>query len=256
MKRTPPLGQHFLTRPEIAGWVADAGGVVSGDRVLEVGPGHGLLTRVLLERGATVVAVERDEMLVEELEQTFVDEIARKKLTLLTGDIRTFEPARHGLCTGEYKLVANIPYYLTGELLRTMLSSLCHPSVLAVLIQQEVAERIVAKNRKESVLSLSVKVFGTPEYVKTVRRGSFSPPPSVESAVLVVRNISHKEVSLETQKRFFALVHAGFASKRKRVMKNLVELVSDDTLNACNVNKNDRAENLAVEQWLCLATNS
>jgi 16S rRNA (adenine1518-N6/adenine1519-N6)-dimethyltransferase len=149
----------------------------------------------------------------------------------------------------KYKLVANIPYYITGEILRLFLSGLNQPESITLLVQKEVAERIIAKNGKESILSLSVKVFGTPKITRLVRAGAFFPKPKVDSAVLCITNISRKNFTNKKQeKRFFALIKTAFNSKRKKIsstLKNLVFL--PDNL------KDLRPEDLTVQEWFNLS---
>ncbi len=268
-----PLGQHFLTRPEIAGWVADAVALSSEDTVLEVGPGHGILTRELLKRAGKVVAVEKDPALAIELRTTFAADIETGKLVLLEEDIRSFDPSTHASLLGtRYSLVANIPYYITGLIIRMFLTTEHQPHSMALLVQKEVVERIVVKKSKpfdstqgkESLLSLSVKAYGTPRYVKTVKAGSFSPPPKVDSAILAIENISRSAFADKAhEERFFTLLRAGFAQKRKLLASNLAPVIKgvkppqEKGLNpfysACGIEKKARAEELTVAQWLCLA---
>jgi len=254
MSTTPQLGQHFLTRPEIAGWVADAVPLGPDDTVLEIGPGKGILTQVLLQRAARVVALEKDPVLAAGLRDTFSDELQQGRLVLLEDDVRNFNPLDCPLLTPQYSLVANIPYYITGAIMRQFLTTSHQPQAMALLVQKEVAERAVAKHGKESLLSLSVKAYGTPRYVKTVKAGAFSPPPKVDSAILAVDTISRVQfVNAEHEERFFTLLHAGFASKRKLVRSNIKSLVTPKDLAACNIPEKARAEDLALSEWLCLS---
>lgn len=214
--------------------------------VFEIGPGTGILTRELLKRVKRVIALEADDELFEKLRTALADEIATGRLELIHGDIRTFNIT--SLPKG-YALVANIPYYLTGEIFRMFLTSSNQPSALTLLVQKEVAERI-ARSRKESVLSLSVKVYGAPKLEFTVPRGAFSPAPNVDSAVLSVRAISRKNFATRVEEEnFFALVHAGFAHKRKFVRKNLAAA----GLAAGDIPEKARAENLPLSLWLALS---
>lgn len=167
------------------------------------------------------------------------------RLELIHGDIRSFDISR--LPRG-YELVANIPYYLTGEIFRMFLEAENQPSAMTLLVQKEVAERI-ARSKKESILSISVKVFGTPKYEFTVPRGAFRPAPKVDSAVLTMRNVSRVSFhSMEEEKRFFAIVRAGFAHKRKFVRKNL----ADAGFSAGDIPEKARAEDLSLSDWLAL----
>ncbi|MDE1944600.1 MAG: ribosomal RNA small subunit methyltransferase A, partial [Patescibacteria group bacterium] len=242
------LGQHFLMHRRIAERIAEAAGFAPGDTVLEIGPGTGILTRALLARGARVVAVEADAALAEGLRRDFVDEIARGRLALTTGDIRAFDLA--ALPAG-YQVVANIPYYITGEILRLLLSAANQPAAMTLLVQKEVAERI-ARAKKGSLLALSVAAYGTPRYEFTVPKGAFRPPPAVDSAVLSVRGISRVRFAGRAEERFFALIRAGFAHKRKRLAKNLAEAGFAAAAGAVG---NARAEDLSLLEWLALAAN-
>ncbi|TAL66694.1 MAG: ribosomal RNA small subunit methyltransferase A [Bacteroidetes bacterium] len=249
------LGQNFLMHARIAERIALAAKLTPDAVVFEIGPGTGMLTRELLKLAKKVIAVEADKELFERLQTDFSDEIEKGRLELMHGDIRTFDIAT--LPKG-YALVANIPYYLTGELFRMFLESDNQPSAMTILVQKEVAERIVARKKKpldsargkESILSLSVKAYGTPKLEFHVPRGAFVPAPKVDSAVLTIRDISRKRfASRAEEKLFFALLHAGFAHKRKFVRKNL----ADAGLPAGNIPEKARAEDVPLPTWLTLA---
>ena len=204
-----------------------------------------MLTRELLRRARKVIAIEADGELFEKLRIDFAHEIAENRLELRHGDIRTFDTAT--LPKG-YVLVANIPYYLTGEIFRMFLESDVQPRSLTLLVQKEVAERI-ARAKKESILSLSVKAYGVPTYEFTVVRGAFVPMPKVDSAVLSVRDISRKNFMTRADElRFFALLHAGFAHKRKFARKNITEA----GFSADGIPEKARAEDLVLAHWLAL----
>jgi 16S rRNA (adenine1518-N6/adenine1519-N6)-dimethyltransferase len=243
------LGQNFLMHARIAERIALVAGLSPDAVVFEIGPGTGMLTRELLKLSRKVIALEADQELFETLESDFADERARGRLELLHGDIRTFDIS--SLPKG-YALVANIPYYLTGEIFRMFLETSNQPSAMTLLVQKEVAERI-ARSKKESILSLSVKAYGTPKREFTVPRGAFTPAPNVDSAVLTIRDISRKHFAAKrAEDRFFALIHAGFAHKRKYVRSNLAGLVSEEALGAAGVSEGARAEDLPLETWLAL----
>lgn len=240
------LGQNFLMHARIAERIALAAKLVSGSTVFEIGPGTGMLTRELLKLGTRVIALEADSELFEKLQVDFAEEVRTEQLTLMHGDIRAFDTA---LLPKEYALVANIPYYLTGEIFRMFLEARNQPRSMTLLVQKEVAERI-ARSKKESIVSLSVKAYGTPKYEFTVPRGAFTPAPNVDSAVLNIRDISRKNFhSRAEESRFFALIRAGFAHKRKYVRKNLIEM----GLWAGDIPEKARAEDLGIRQWLDLA---
>ena len=265
MRAKKSLGQNFLMHARIAERIALSAKLPPDAVVLEIGPGTGMLTRELLKLAGKVIAVEADEELFEKLKTDFANEIAGGKLELVQGDIRTFAIA--SLPSG-YALVANIPYYLTGEIFRMFLEThnqprrssksgprpqASGPSSMTLLVQKEVADRIVARDGKESILSLSVKAYGTPKREFTVPRGAFKPAPKVDSAVLTIRGISRKNFrSREEEHLFFSLIRAGFAHKRKFVRKNL----SDAGLPAGDIPEKARAEDISLSTWLNLIHHS
>jgi len=245
------LGQHFLTSHDIARTAIDALGPKSGDVVVEIGPGSGILTKILLEKGASVVAIEKDAALVRELERTFAQDIASGKLEMIEDDIRDFNLPRYKLGAISYKLIGNIPYYITGTILRLSLSANPQPRRAVFMVQKEVADRILARDGKESILSISVKAYGSPRYVRTVKRGSFNPPPRVTSALITIEDISRNFFTGIDEAAFFACVRKGFAHKRKLLKKNLG--VEANTLVSCGIQPDARAEDLTLSQWRCLA---
>ncbi len=249
------LGQHFLNSDHIPKKMCDAGGVQEGDTVLEIGPGTGILTRELLDRGAKVVAIEADPRAIESLEESFTDEIAQKLLTIHLHDARKLNPADFNLENQAYKVVSNIPYYLSGLLFRLMLDTPCQPNTLVFLIQKEVAERI-ARDKKESLLSLSIKAFGDPSYICTVKRGHFTPPPKIDSAIVAVTEVGMQRFDGVSSADFFRLIHLGFGQKRKQLLGNLSKDFSREQLEEVFV-KIDlpltvRAEDVTLETWLNL----
>lgn len=255
------LGQNFLMHARIAERIALVARLAPDAVVFEIGPGTGMLTRELLKLAKRVIALEADKELFEKLQTEFASEITEGRLTLIHGDIRDMHhvsrySVKDGTCENVwehlprgYVVVANIPYYLTGEIFRMFLESENQPSAMTLLVQKEVAER-VARAKKESILSLSVKAYGTPKLEFTVPRGAFIPAPKVDSAVLTVRDISRKNfASRDMEKRFFALVHAGFAHKRKFVRKNL----TDAGFPTGDIPEKARAEDVPLSLWLALA---
>jgi len=248
------LGQNFLMHPQTAERIALVAPIEPMDTVLEIGPGTGMLTRALLATGRTVYAVEADYALIPELRERFSQEIEEGRLILRQEDIRAFSP---DVISSTYALVANIPYYITGEIIRQFLTAAHKPSSMTLLVQKEVAERI-ARSRKESLLSLSVKAFGTPKYCFTVPRGAFRPAPNVDSAVLSIGNIrpdSFKDQ--EEEELFFAILHAGFSQKRKRLAKNLEQLYPKEHIalafEELGLSAGLRAEDVNVDGWRALA---
>lgn len=251
------LGQHFLNNSRVPLLMADAGCVQKGDTVLEVGPGTGVLTEELLKRGARVIAIEADMRAIETLHESFETEIANKNLVIIHGDVRTIDLTALGLKIQAFKIVANIPYYLSGMLFRIFLESDIQPSDLVFLVQKEVAERI-ARDKKESLLSLSVKVFGDPWYIKTIPKGNFTPQPKIDSAIIAVRSISNERLTQAGVNRevFFKIIHEGFKSKRKQLLGNLSDLLPRELLahifSTLDLPLDIRGEDIPLDKWLRL----
>ena len=181
-----------------------------------------------------------------------------KKFTLIEGDALEFLPQNYKLLADGYKLIANIPYYITGAILEYYLSHKHQPLQMVVLVQKEVAERIVARDGKESILSIAVKVYGDPKIVYRVKRGSFNPIPNVDSAVLAISNISRKNFTdLTHEKDFFAIVKAGFSHKRKFLLSNLKEKLPtigwQELFIKNSINEKIRAENMSLQNWLTIS---
>ncbi|MCX6716365.1 MAG: 16S rRNA (adenine(1518)-N(6)/adenine(1519)-N(6))-dimethyltransferase RsmA [Candidatus Taylorbacteria bacterium] len=253
------LGQNFLHDAGALHDIALAGNISAGDTVLEIGPGEGALTSELLKSAKKVVVVEKDDRLIPILEKKFAKEKAEGKFILIHGDILEKNPGGLGLKRGEYKVIANIPYYITGEVTRMFLESEDYPSTVVFLVQKEVAERMV--DEKESILSISVKVYGSPKYIRTVKSGSFRPAPSVDSAVIGIYNISKKifEDNKINEEDFFDIVKTGFSHKRKKLISNLAEFYDQKDLeniwSLLNLDINTRAETVKLETWVKIASN-
>jgi len=251
------LGQNFLHAPNVIAAMVHAGGVTCDSTVLEVGPGKGALTLKLLETGAKVIAIEKDDRAIPFLQEKFASEIKSNQLEIIHGDVLEFDENSLQVLKGKdgegYVLIANIPYYITGEFMRKFLESNNPPKKMVVMVQKEVAKRIV--DEKESILSISVKVYGNAKYVTSVSRKLFRPIPNVDSAVISIENISKKffiESKID-EKFFFEVVKAGFAHKRKVVIRNLEDKIPKNVLESTwennNWPKDIRAENVNVEMW-------
>lgn len=257
MKRGARLGQHFLNAEWVARDLVAAVAPRQGEIIVEVGPGRGALTEKLLATGNTVLAIEKDEALGAFLLEKFAAEIVVGKLHLMEGDVRDGD-TYDALDGRPYVVAANIPYYITGEIIRDFLTAQHQPRSMALLIQKEVAERIVARDGKESILSLSVKAYGTPKIVAKVPAGCFNPPPSVDSAILLIENISRDFFDEVTEDAFFKAVKTGFASKRKQLGGNLEKVFGERAFAAlarAGVEKTARAEDVALEKWRGIVKN-
>lgn len=255
------LGQHFLNSPLVPEWMCAAAEIAMGDIVVEIGPGTGVLTRALLERGANVIALETDARAIAHLKDGFAEAVASEQLTVIDQDVRELDVRTiPGLTDHGYKVVANIPYYLSGLLFRVFLESPLQPSTLVYLVQKEVAKRITAdtsRGEKESLLSLSVKLYGQVTYVRTVSRGHFTPPPNVDSAIVAVQNISRERLAGLAESEFFALLHQAFGQKRKQLVGNLAPTYGRETvthsLSTLGLPVSVRAEDVPLALWPKLA---
>jgi len=253
MKPKKSLGQNFLTSEGAIESILDAGDVVGEDVILEIGPGKGKLTEKLLEFGGNLIAIEKDDELFLNLEEKFKKEIKNKKLELIHGDALDFDLNSYQLKPNSYKLIANIPYNITGQIIRKFLEAEIQPERMVLMLQKEVAQRIVAKDNKESILSISVKAYGESKYIQTVKAGSFFPIPNVDSAILLINNISKNFFKNFSEEEFFKLVRAGFASKRKKLTSNLSVVVDKEKVKnvfkELNLGDNTRAEDMNISVW-------
>lgn len=247
------LGQNFLKSESVLNKIISAGRLSQSDTILEVGPGTGNLTVKLIKNSKKVIAVEKDDRLIEFLKEKFQEEIKEGKFEIIHEDILEFDP-KH-IENKNYKIIANIPYYITGKLLRKFLESDHKPSLMVLMLQREVAKRIVARDNKESVLSLSVKAFGNPKYITTVKKELFKPKPKVDSAIILIDEIKEK-ISEGLKENFFEILKAGFKSKRKKLSSNLKSIYNlekiKEAFEKLGISENARAEDLPLDKWLSL----
>lgn len=262
------LGQNFLHNLEIAEKIVDLARIESDDFVLEIGPGKGILTERLVKKVKQVVAVEIDGKLVQHLKDRFKD---AGNLEIVNDDIlninlenilphtnlqSTFSLRERGLGGKGYKVIANIPYYITSKIIRKFLENSNQPQEMILMVQKEVAERIVAHPGKMSLLSVSVKYYARPKILLEVDRNNFTPVPEVDSAVISIK--PERKFSQEKDMKFFRLVKIGFSAKRKTLLNNLsngFQVSKDDvlgTLKELGFSKNTRAQELSVEDWMKL----
>lgn len=261
MKHIPKksLGQNFLSSEGALTAMCKAGDINNKDLVLEIGPGKGALTKEILKKAGKVIAVEKDRELADLLREKFSQDIKNGKFELIGGDVLDFNTNTISKFKDfNYKIIANIPYNITGAILEKFLSDTVQPSCFIVLLQHEVAKRIVAKDKKESILSISIKAYGHPTYVQKVVRGSFYPTPNVDSAILAINNISRKNFKdSESENIFFSIVKAGFAHKRKKLIGNLKNyndsITWEDVFQKISLDQNIRAEDLDLGTWISLA---
>lgn len=254
-KAKKSMGQNFLKSEPALRMMCEAGEVSDKDIVLEIGPGKGALTSRLLEKSKKVIAIEKDRDLITILEDKFAEEIENKKLELINQDILEFDPNSYGLKNDGYKIIANIPYNITGAIFKKFLSEKTAPETMVLLVQKEVAMRIVATDKKESILSLSVKVYGNPKYMMKVGKRFFSPAPKVDSAIVAITNISKNNFnSQESEEKFFLIIKSAFSHKRKVLRKNLEGITTADIIESMfknlKIDPKARAEDLPLPMWL------
>jgi 16S rRNA (adenine1518-N6/adenine1519-N6)-dimethyltransferase len=247
------LGQHFLVDSDALASIITAAELTSSDTVVEVGPGLGTLTEALLTADK-VITVEKDDLFAKRLTTALA---SPDNLELIHADVLqtnlagTVEP-------GEYKVVANIPYYLTSPLIRYFLEEAPQPKLLVLLVQKEVADRLAAKPGSMSLLGISAQFYADVEIVKAVPRTSFWPVPKVDSAIV---KLTHKPQAYPDESAFFRLVKAGFSSKRKTLLNTLssgLQLSKEEAeavLTESNVKSSARAQELAITDWISLTEN-
>lgn len=261
IKPTRSKGQNFLVNERIYDDIVKAAEITSSDEVLEVGPGLGFLTAKLASASKRVVAVELDDKLANYL-QVGIDTQDIKNVEIVNEDILRFNITKYFPLETKYKVVANLPYNITSIFLRLFLSNRHQPTALTLMLQKEVAERIVATPPDMSLLALSVQYYSEAKIIREVKAGNFWPEPKVDSAVIRLVTKSRPEISPEKQeledKLFFRLAKFGFSAKRKMLKNNLAGgLKISQQIITSVMEKNKlgpllRAEDLSLEDWLKL----
>jgi 16S rRNA (adenine1518-N6/adenine1519-N6)-dimethyltransferase len=260
MKAKKSLGQHFLVSKKALSQIIDAGDIHTDDLVLEIGPGKGVLTERLLAKEATVVVIEKDRDLIPLLQETFPNQVSSNKLNIIHDDVLKFDPTDLTILPTSYKLIANIPYYITGAIIEQFLSTTHQPTCMVLLMQREVAERIVARDHKHSILSIAVQVYGTPKIIGRVPPGAFVPPPTVESAILLIEGISRNFFIGNTPEGpcseviFFSVLKAVFGKKRKQIGGSLADHIGDrdlalQILSQASIDPKTRPETMTMLDW-------
>lgn len=249
------LGQHLLISRKALNTVVDSAELSPADNVLEVGAGPGVLTRELAHRARRVVAVELDRAVLPVLRETTA---GLENVEIIPRNLLEIEP-EEVFGDEEYKLVANLPYYITSLILRYLLESTHPPRILVVMVQREVAERLVAGPGEMSLLALSVQFYGVPRLIGYVPAGAFYPPPKVDSAVVRVDLHPTPLLDANASEMFFELIHAGFAEKRKQLHNTLARHLSapreaiDSWLAQAGIDPMRRAQTLSMDEWLALS---
>lgn len=243
------LGQNFLFDENVLWRIVDAADIAPDDHVLEIGPGLGALTKLLAQTAVSVTAVELDNRLLPIL----AAELAPYgNVTVIHGDILAQNPDT--LFAASYKVVANVPYYITGAILRHLLSAQNKPTTMVLTVQKEVADRITAVPPKMSLLAISTQFYGSAATITTLKAGAFWPRPDVDSAVICLDLSQSPAVDPSFEKQFFRLAKAGFSQKRKQLQKNLRQLgykkpEINTLLAQANIDGTRRAETLTLDEW-------
>ena len=256
------LGQHFLVDDAVLEKILNAADLSTNDTVIEVGPGLGLMTAELAKRAGWVIAIELDNRLAALLQEN----LAAENVVVLNEDVLGTDPA--ALLKGSaphfppqlrsYKVVANLPYYITSPVLRHFLEAPVKPQTMVVMVQKEVAKTIAADAGDRSVLSIAVQFYGKPSIVTDVPAASFFPPPEVDSAVLKIDVYRQPPVKVDDVAGFFKLVRAGFTAARKQVANSLargLRLPKGEVLallEKASIDPTRRAETFTLEEWAAL----
>lgn len=253
------LGQNFLRDKNILKKIVDFANLSKEDTVLEIGPGEGGLTEIILEQAGKVITVEKDELLVEKLQQKFATQIEQGSLQIICADVLDFDLNNYDLKPNSYKLIGNIPYYITGAIFKKFLQSDFQPVSLTFIVQKEVADRITARQGKEGILSISIKAYGRPETGGIIKAGSFYPVPKVDSAIISISNINKEFFTQHAvdENHFFEILKLGFAHPRKYTIGNLKEKFDSDLLKSVfeknSIDVKIRPEDLKLQDWFQIA---
>lgn len=241
------LGQHWLNDQYSLNQICDYAELSKNDTVLEVGPGTGNLTTLLLNKAKNVIAVELDENLVSRLEQKRL-----QNLEIVNQDILQFN---FNEVVKDFKIVANIPYYLTGKLIRQISETENRPSLAVLLVQKEIAERMSAKPGDMSVLGIISQFFWEVQKGIIITPDKFDPPPKVDSQVVILKAKKVEELNIDNQQQFFKLIRIGFISKRKTILNNLSAIENVDKnqlrikLEENGINPDSRPQSFSLEDW-------
>ena len=260
LKNNKSLGQHWLRDREILDAIAFSAEIEDGDFVLEIGPGLGTLTSSLLKfagKNGRILSVEFDENLAKKLPAQFPG----KNLEIINADFLDFDLSE---LPKNYKVAANVPYYITSKIVEKLLTSENKPSVAALLVQKEVAERMAAKAGELSILAIASQIYAEVSLDILVPREFFTPPPKVDSQVVVLKSREHNLIEIfnsknnceVSEREFFRIIKAGFAAKRKKIAKSLSANLAiskertAEILEKCEISPDLRAQDLNIEEWL------
>lgn len=250
IKAKKSLGQNFLINQGILDKIVSAAELAPEDTVLEIGPGTGNLTKKLSEKAGRVIAIEKDRRLIEDLKKglqgTNVEIVEGDILKL---DIETlFRNSKLDIRISDYKVIGNIPYYITSHLLKTIFNSWPTPELIILTVQKEVAQRIVVRQPDMNLLALSVQLYSSPEIISYISKGSFRPTPKIDSAI--IKLVPKEGISTEENEKALAIAKKAFAGKRKQLQNTLKGI----NLESLGINPASRPEELSTEDWLKIAS--
>lgn len=262
IKAKKSLGQNFLKDAAVVQRIVEDAQISSEDVVVEIGPGKGVMTEQLAQYAKKVIAIELDDRLIPILQEKFEKE---KNVTVIHGDILQINLPKlvtdHELQSSGYKVVANIPYYITAPIVRLLLETQYPAKEIILMVQKEVAERIAAKPGEMSILAVAVQYYAKAEVLFEVSKKSFDPEPQVDSAIIKIVTNNQSSVTKEETKRFFQVVRGGFSAKRKTLANNLSNSLHikkpevEKMLEDLGFSKNTRAQELSVEDWQKITEN-
>ncbi len=239
------MGQNFLVDETFLEKIVSSGNLSKNDSVIEVGAGTGNLTIELAKKSKKVLAIEKDKKLLPFLEK-FTSRI--NNIKIVNEDILSFK-----IPFKEYKVIANVPYYITSPIIRKFLEEENSPSLIILTVQKEVAQRILAKPPRMNLLSVSVQFFATPKIVSHIPPSAFYPSPKVTSSILqIIPYNKENRFDKKFNKRFFALVRAGFSHPRKQLWNNISGLIGKDKIKLADIDPKRRAETLSIKEWITL----
>jgi len=247
------MGQNFLIDAHALNKIVDSAQLDQQDTILEVGPGMGILTQALAKTVKKVIAIEKDRVMIKILKETLQ---THNNVEVIQDNALKFNPATCHLKPRGYKMVANIPYYLTSPIIRKFLEEQTPPKEMVLMVQKEVAQRICARPPNMSILAVSVQFYATAKIISYISKNCFWPAPKVDSAIIKITPFeTKKEVDA---KAFFTVVKAGFLQPRKQLANNLSKAlkINRERVNAWllgnNIRSEQRAETLSVDEWIAL----
>ncbi len=245
------LGQNFLVNEGIYKKIVAALEIKKNDTIIEVGPGLGTLTGYLAESGVRIIAIEKDRRLIDWLKKKF--KAFSNRIEVIEDDILRMDVKKLGIRENDYKVVGNIPYYITSRLIRNILEDWPSPKLVVLMVQKEVAQRICAKPPGMSLLALSVQYYATPKIVSYVSGGNFMPSPDVDSAI--IKFSEFKKRDREFSNNLFKVARTGFSGKRKQLLNSLSDGLKknkeeiEEKLKLSDIDPRRRAETITIEEW-------